>query len=449
MMPRQLTPLASSASPAPPQPAPATAASHEPLRLQRKAGTCSCGGSCPRCNGNLDSEEGRIQRQLRIGASDDALEREADRVAAAVTASSGSNRVSPAAQSIQRLPAGGADAAGSAAPASVQQTLGRSGSALDSGVREQMEQRFGQDFGNVRVHADAQAARSAEAIDAQAYTAGANIVFAAGQYAPQSAAGQHLIAHELTHVVQQAGGAAQRVSRYRRKPSTDDEKNETPAWVPAEELTNSKTQPWIASITIEFTGTAADTGHAALATTRGELAPRMPTGKLTAKYSTKPSTVPADIVIDIVGGSTLSDLGLTDRIKAPVAVTRIEGNGYTDSDNKPSDPLGKGRAARYSKSGAGTMNYAIFFKGIQAIHQGSATEGSHACVHVDNRAKVRTLNHHSWIGHTMVTVSYASSVLDDLCCLRKKNCAQLRKVKNGQRCSKVWNIDPCGFTKCP
>jgi hypothetical protein len=438
MMPRQLTPLASSASPAPPQPAATPAASHEPLRLQRKAGACSCGGSCPRCTGNLDSEEGRIQRQLRIGASDDALEREADRVAAAVTASSGSDRVSPAAQAIQRLPAGGADAAGGAAPASVQQTLGRSGSALDSGVREQMEQRFGQDFDNVRVHADASAARSAEAIDAQAYTAGANIVFATGQYAPQSAAGQHLIAHELTHVVQQAGGAAQRVSRYRRKPRTKDEENEIPAWDPAEELTDSKTQPWIASITIEFTGTAADTGHAALATSNGELPPRMPTGTLTAKYSTKPSTAPADIVISIVGGSTLLSLGLTDRIKTPVPVTRLEGNGYTDSANKPADPLGtKGRTPRYSKSGAGTMNYAIFFKGIQAIHQGSATEGSHACVHVDNRAKVRTLNHHSWIGKTMVTVSYADSVLDDLCCLRKRNG------------SATWNRNPCGGTTCP
>lgn len=437
MNPRQLATLAPAAAPAPPQAAPAPTASHEPLRLQRKAGSCSCGGSCPRCTGQLDSEEGRVQRQLRIGASDDALEREADRVAAAVTAASGSDRVSPAAQTIQRLPAGGADAAGSAAPDSVQQTLGRSGSALDSGLREQMEQRFGQDFGNVRVHADAQAARSAEAIDAQAYTAGANIVFAAGQYAPQSAAGQHLIAHELTHVVQQAGGAAQRVSRYRRKPRNKDEENEIPAWEADEELTDSKKQPWIASITIEFTGTAPDTGHAALAKSNGELPPRMPTGTLTAKYSTKPSTVPADIVISIVGGSTLLSLGLTDRIKTPVAVTRLEGSGYTDSANKPADPLGtKGRTPRYSKSGAGTMNYAIFFKGIQAIHQGSATEGSHACVHVDDN-KIRTLNHHSWIGKTMVTVSYTSSVLDDLCCLRKRNG------------SPTWNRNPCGGTTCP
>ncbi len=211
MNPRQFSTVPLAAAPAPPHAAPTPSAQHEPLRLQRKAGACSCGGNCPRCSGNLDSEDGRIQRQLRIGASDDALEREADRVAAAVTASGNNGRVSPAAQSIQRLPAGGADAAGSAAPASVQQTLGRSGSALDNGVREQMEQRFGQDFSNVRVHADSAAARSAEAIDAQAYTAGANIVFAAGQYAPQSAAGQHLIAHELTHIVQQAGGAAQRV----------------------------------------------------------------------------------------------------------------------------------------------------------------------------------------------------------------------------------------------
>lgn len=164
----------------------------------------------------------------------------------------------------------------------------------------------------------------------------------------------------------------------------------------------------------------------------------MPTGTLTAKYSTKSSTVPADIVISIVGGSTLLSLGLTDRIKTPVAVTRLEGDGYTDSASKPSDPLGtKGRTPRYSKSGAGTMNHAIFFKGAQAIHHGSTTVGSHACVHVDSRADIRTLNHHTWIGKTLVTVSYSGSVLDDLCCLRKRNG------------SATWNRNPCAGTTCP
>lgn len=440
MQPRLQTPFVPHAvAAAAPQPAALPAEAAAPLRLQRKAGACACGGSCPRCNGMLDTEGSPIQRQLRIGPSDDPLEREADRVANAVTAASSSGEVSAAAKSIQRLSSsGGGD--GAAAPADVQQTLSRSGQPLETGLRQDMEQRFGQDFGDVRVHEDATAARSAETIGAQAYTAGHHIVFGSGQYAPQSSAGKHLLAHELTHVVQQAGGAAQRVSRYRRKPRNKADEENVPAWEAAEELTDSKTQPWIASIAIEFTGTAADTGNAPAAKANGELPPRMPTGTLTAKYSTKPSTVPADITVKIVGGSTALGLGLTDAIKTPVAVTRIEGSGYTDSKNTVSDPLSTkkdSKAARYSKSGAGTMNYAVFFKGIQAIHDGWLNTGSHACVHVGDGKVIRQINHHSWVDHTMVTVSYASSVTDELCCLRKKNG------------NPYWSRSPCGSTKCP
>jgi hypothetical protein len=59
------------------------------------------------------------------------------------------------------------------------------------------------DFGSVRIHADAQAAESARHINAQAFTVGHHIVFDAGEYAPQTISGQRLLAHELTHVVQQ------------------------------------------------------------------------------------------------------------------------------------------------------------------------------------------------------------------------------------------------------
>jgi hypothetical protein len=72
--------------------------------------------------------------------------------------------------------------------------------------------RFGHDFSEVRVHSDGPAARWAQSLNAQAYTAGNHIVFAAGQYAPNSGAGQKLLAHELAHVVQQrtAGPGLQR-----------------------------------------------------------------------------------------------------------------------------------------------------------------------------------------------------------------------------------------------
>jgi hypothetical protein len=76
-----------------------------------------------------------------------------------------------------------------------------------------MEQRFGHDFSQVRVHTDAQAARSTRAVDALAYTVGQNIVFGAGQYAPATAMGRKLLAHELTHVLQQTG-APQMLQRF-------------------------------------------------------------------------------------------------------------------------------------------------------------------------------------------------------------------------------------------
>ena len=69
-----------------------------------------------------------------------------------------------------------------------------------------MEGRLGQDFGDVRVHDDAAAHRSAEAVNAHAYTVGSNVVFQRDKYDPGSDAGRTMLAHELTHVVQQRSG---------------------------------------------------------------------------------------------------------------------------------------------------------------------------------------------------------------------------------------------------
>jgi len=76
------------------------------------------------------------------------------------------------------------------------------GRPLESGLRAQMEHRFDHDFSGVRVHTDDPAGKSAEALRARAYTVGRSIIFAQGAFAPQSRDGQKLIAHELTHVVQ-------------------------------------------------------------------------------------------------------------------------------------------------------------------------------------------------------------------------------------------------------
>lgn len=92
-----------------------------------------------------------------------------------------------------------------AVPPIVGNVLKAPGHPLDTGTRSFMESRFGHDFSQVRVHTDPQAAESASAVHARAYTVGQDVVFGAGQYAPETATGQHLLAHELTHTVQQQG----------------------------------------------------------------------------------------------------------------------------------------------------------------------------------------------------------------------------------------------------
>ncbi len=112
-------------------------------------------------------------------------------------------------EAIQRMEGSvDAGAAQSAAPPVVQQALAQPGRPLDGPTRSFMESRFGRDFGRVRVHTGEPAAASAKAINARAYTRGGNIVFNAGQYRPHTAGGRRLLAHELTHVVQQQGGGS-------------------------------------------------------------------------------------------------------------------------------------------------------------------------------------------------------------------------------------------------
>jgi len=94
------------------------------------------------------------------------------------------------------------------APSIVHQVLQSPGRPLDSATRAFMEPRFGHDFSRVRVHTDSKASESAFAVNSLAYTVGSNVVFGAGRYAPATAAGRQLLAHELAHVVQQGSGTA-------------------------------------------------------------------------------------------------------------------------------------------------------------------------------------------------------------------------------------------------
>ncbi|QBE66495.1 eCIS core domain-containing protein [Pseudoduganella lutea] len=101
---------------------------------------------------------------------------------------------------------------------SLQQAVRGGGSALPASVRGFMESRFSHDFSGVRVHHDAQADTLSGQIDARAFTLGQDIFFGRSEYAPSSDTGQRLLAHELTHVVQQDSGTLSR--QIRRLPRT-------------------------------------------------------------------------------------------------------------------------------------------------------------------------------------------------------------------------------------
>jgi hypothetical protein len=92
-------------------------------------------------------------------------------------------------------------------PSPVHEVVGSGGgSPLDAATRGFMESRLGHDFSDVRVHTGATAHESARSIGAQAYTAGTEVVFQSGMYQPDTEAGRRVLAHELTHVVQQRSG---------------------------------------------------------------------------------------------------------------------------------------------------------------------------------------------------------------------------------------------------
>jgi len=93
-------------------------------------------------------------------------------------------------------------------PAIVDEVLRSTGRPLDRSTRNFFEPKFGHDFSNVRVHSDSRAAESARAVNAQAYTVGRQLVFGDSQYAPDTTAGRRLLAHELTHVIQQKENSA-------------------------------------------------------------------------------------------------------------------------------------------------------------------------------------------------------------------------------------------------
>lgn len=186
--------------------------------LQRQ---CACGnhtvagGTCEGCSKNKLLGP---QTKLKVNQPGDIYEREADRIADQVMATPAHSAVSDAPLRIQRF-SEQSNGLMDAAPASVGQALASPGTLLDPMLRQDMEQRFGHDFSRVRLHSGAAAEQSARDVNAHAYTVGHDIVFGAGQFAPGTNDGRRLIAHELTHVVQQETAlSAASLQRQERRP---------------------------------------------------------------------------------------------------------------------------------------------------------------------------------------------------------------------------------------
>lgn len=157
---------------------------------------------------------GPAMAPLTISLPSDPSEREATATAAAVMRISEPAPVSAVPLTAQRAEQGGGG--GTVAPPSVTSGIGQAmsgGASLAPSVRGFMEPRFGTDFAGVRVHTGAQAAHLSQQLGARAFTVGNHVFFGQGQYQPDHPQGRELIAHELTHTIQQGGSVQRTIQR--------------------------------------------------------------------------------------------------------------------------------------------------------------------------------------------------------------------------------------------
>jgi hypothetical protein len=186
------------------------------FQIQRKS-DCACGGDCPTCQAKHPS--------LPISHPTDASEIEADQIADKVmrrqiinseNLSASKNTVSRKCseceeEKLQRKEI--SNDSTSYAPRIVQDVLSSGGRPLDAAARAFMEPRFNRNFSNVKIHDNSIAAKSADSINALAYTSGNNIVFNSGQYNTNSDSGKRLLAHELAHVIQRDNATVRRQNK--------------------------------------------------------------------------------------------------------------------------------------------------------------------------------------------------------------------------------------------
>ncbi len=175
-----------------------------------------------------------IQCKLTVGAVDDPLEAEADTMADHVMRMPAQSFIQrkcehceeeekahrkPISTLVQKKDTAGSNqsAIPDATSNTINSTRGR-GDALDTSTKDFMESRFGADFSSVRIHTGGYASQLSNDLQAQAFTVGNDIYFNSGKYIPDSASGKHLLAHELTHVIQQSENIPQQI---RRQPEED------------------------------------------------------------------------------------------------------------------------------------------------------------------------------------------------------------------------------------
>ena len=181
-----------------------------------------------------------IQKKLSVGSANDSFEVEADNVANRVMQMSEPSTPSfiqtgalvqkkcstceeekklqkkPLAETITPLIQRSSSESGGHAPSHVENQINSSrggGSNMDNGTKNFMESRFGSDFSDVKIHTNSQAVQMSRELSAQAFTVGNDIYFNEGKYNPNSSNGKHLLAHELTHTLQQSGGIGKKIQK--------------------------------------------------------------------------------------------------------------------------------------------------------------------------------------------------------------------------------------------
>jgi uncharacterized protein DUF4157 len=336
----------------------------------RRAPTCACGGSCPRCTSSSS---------IRIGPHDDDFEREADAVADRVMRMpSGEASLRAAAPALQRKCAACEEeddeqvlqtkraSAGSESPGAVaapvatthvRAALDTPGHPLTPDTRAFFEPRFGADFSDVRLHSDAQAHQSAREVNARAFTVGRDIVFGRGEFSPDTSDGRRLIAHELAHVVQQSGPASS--SRLQRQGAP------TPPCPQSVSLSSGQRPVHVPSC-----GTRPVT--AAQQPSNAPVTWSLAAGATTTGFPGSPTAVDPATSIDAAGAITVSPT----QTPGFVVVTATGSAGCTASVplNFASTPTGVGQTAVIGPLSTSATNYGAQFENTLNAASGNSAD---------------------------------------------------------------------------